>query len=127
MEAKLASMGLKSPASPAIRQFARQSLGAPTSSSITDTYLSPHSATLQSSSDDISTANSAAALASQRSKLKANARISAPANILLGASGFGGSDSMKSPLWNEKERVVERRSISPSPNRPSSTGSNLEG
>lgn len=126
MEAKLASMGLKSPASPAMRQFARQSLGA-TSSSIADAYLSPHSANLQSSLDEISSANSAAALASQRSKLKANARISAPANILLGASGFGASDSMKSPLWNEKERVVERRSVSPSPNRPRSTGSNLEG
>ena len=126
MDAKLAAMGLKSPASPAVRQFARQSLSG-------DTYLSPHSATtLPPAPVSLTTttpaedAAAAATLASQRAKLKASSRISAPANILLGASG---ADGVKSPLWSEKERVVERRSPSPSrrnAERPKSTGSTGE-
>lgn len=130
MEAKLASMGLKSPASPVIRQFARQSLGA----SAGDSYLSPNSAAAGVAAGGPSppspvTANmdeapAAATLASQRAKLKASSRTSAPANLLLGANGNGNGNgnasTEKSPLWSEKETVMERRSPSP---RPKSTGS----
>jgi hypothetical protein len=80
MEAKLASMGLKSPGlkgppSPSTRNFAnRQSLNA-------DSFLSPDAAMPSPSSD------AAATLAHQRAKLKANAahRISAPGTLLSSA------------------------------------------
>ena len=128
MEAKLAAMNLKSAPSPAaVRQFARQSLG-----SSSDAYLSPHATNTASVPSPTSATGSfddpaAATLASQRAKLKANSRISAPANILLGASG--GSLAMeappKSPMWNERDKAVERRSPSPGAGigRPKSTGS----
>lgn len=134
MESKLASMGLKGPPSPAIRQYARQSLG-----TANESYLSPHSATSTVTPSIPSPATSphalddpaAATLATQRAKLKQNSRISAPANILLGASG-GQDAGLKSPmLWSERERVAEGRSPSPSGvgngiGRPKSTGSTGE-
>ncbi|GAA5851780.1 hypothetical protein JCM9279_004404 [Rhodotorula babjevae] len=133
MEAKLASFGLKSPASPVVRQFARQSLAAstgaaaaagPPSSAALDLLAPPDAAAPPSAaSAAASSANSPAAstLASQRAKLKASARTSAPANLLLSASGGSASlgESLKSPLWAKDETVRER---SPSP-RPKSTGS----
>ncbi|BGO94133.1 Flap-structured DNA-binding and RNA-binding protein [Rhodotorula toruloides] len=112
IESKLASLGLsKSPASPAMRQFARQSLSAsnggpmPTSPA-PDSLLSPDSSA------------AASTLASQRAKLKASARTSAPANLLLSAGNTLG-EGPKSPLWSKEEVLRER---SPSP-RPHSTGS----
>ncbi|SCZ98496.1 BZ3500_MvSof-1268-A1-R1_Chr3-1g05422 [Microbotryum saponariae] len=121
MEAKVASLSLKGSTSPVVRQFARQSLG--------DSYLSPHSASNPSASvpgpPSPTAANSddptaAATLANQRAKLKATARTSAPANLLLSA----GHDANKSTssLWSEKETLLERRSPSPG-DRPRSTGS----
>jgi SAM domain (Sterile alpha motif) len=83
MEAKLASMNLKSPAfagSPTTRNF---SIGSGRASS-TDNFLSPDAANVVSSSDAANT------LAQQRAKLKAsNAahRISAPALASSGADG----------------------------------------
>ncbi|PRQ69848.1 hypothetical protein AAT19DRAFT_11869 [Rhodotorula toruloides] len=112
IESKLASLGLsKSPASPAMRQFARQSLAAsnggpmPTSPA-PDSLLSPDSSA------------AASTLANQRAKLKASARTSAPANLLLSAGTTLG-EGLKSPLWSKEEVLRER---SPSP-RPHSTGS----
>ncbi|BGP48152.1 Flap-structured DNA-binding and RNA-binding protein [Rhodotorula kratochvilovae] len=116
MEAKLASFGLKSPASPVVRQFARQSLAASGAAPAGAELLSPDLAgTAHAASPAAST------LASQRAKLKASARTSAPANLLLGASGGAASlgEGLKSPLWGKDETVRER---SPSP-RPKSTGS----
>lgn len=141
MEAKLFSMGLKSPASPAVREYARQSLSASASASLSshETYLSPHSAAATapaypvSPTSAIDTTDEAAAtkLANERAKLKANARISAPASMLSGANG--GGETLRSALWSERERVVEGRSPSPrtvsggasgrSLERPKSTGS----
>lgn len=125
MDAKLASMGLKTPASPAMRQFARQSLGAGAGAG--DSYLSPHSAhtaTLLPPSPVVGSTDdgpAASRLASERAKLKASSRTSAPANLLLNASN---STLMtdKSPLWSENQTVMERRSPSPE-SRPKSTGS----
>ncbi|KAK4053207.1 Flap-structured DNA-binding and RNA-binding protein [Microbotryomycetes sp. JL221] len=128
METRLASMSLKSPASPAVRQFARQSLGNPSSSS--DAYLSPHSASEQQqrasppspvmvTDEGQTTTGAASTLANQRAKLKANARTSAPATLHhLNVAGGGAYD--KSPLWSEKETLVERRTPSPGA-RPRST------
>ncbi|TNY19997.1 hypothetical protein DMC30DRAFT_353090, partial [Rhodotorula diobovata] len=126
MEAKLASFGLKSPASPVVRQFARQSLaasGAAAPPSPAVDLLAPPGAAGDSAHNHSSPA--ASTLASQRAKLKASARTSAPANLLLGASGGSASlgESLKSPLWAKDETVRER---SPSP-RPKSTGSAHDG
>ncbi|GJN89368.1 hypothetical protein Rhopal_002348-T1 [Rhodotorula paludigena] len=124
MEAKIASLGLKSPASPVVRQFARQSLAA-------SSNANAHSTSAGSAAPDsllsldlgASASNPAAStLASQRAKLKASARTSAPANLLLSASATsaaGLGEGLKSPLWGKDETVRER---SPSP-RPKSTGS----
>ncbi|GAA5898865.1 hypothetical protein JCM8208_005415 [Rhodotorula glutinis] len=138
IEHKLASFGLKSPASPVVRQFARQSLAAssgpaaaaagPPSPAALDLLAPPDAAGAgATSSASSASANSPAAstLASQRAKLKASARTSAPANLLLSASGGSASlgESLKSPLWGKDETVRER---SPSP-RPKSTGSAHDG
>ncbi|CEQ39144.1 SPOSA6832_00637, partial [Sporobolomyces salmonicolor] len=124
MEAKLASLGLKSPASPAIRQFARQSLGASANASLptanNDSFLSPNPNLAHTAAED---SIAASTLAAQRAKLKASARTSAPANLLLGAShGASAGEGLKSPLWSKEETLRER---SPSP-RPKSTGSTGE-
>lgn len=123
MEAKLASMGLKSPASPMLRQFARQSLGAGDSAG----FLSPNTALHDN--------EAAHTLAQQRAKLKAqNHRISAPGQLHGTAGGSSsGVDGLKSPLWNQanSEQVAESAGgRSPSPGasasvRPKSTGSNI--
>ena len=132
MEAKLASFGLKSPASPVVRQFARQSLAAsgaaaPPSPAALDLLAPPDASAGAGTTSSAAAANSPAAstLASQRAKLKASARTSAPANLLLSASGGSASlgESLKSPLWAKDETVRER---SPSP-RPKSTGSAHDG
>ncbi|GAA6056686.1 hypothetical protein JCM3770_006467 [Rhodotorula araucariae] len=119
IEAKLASFGLKSPASPVVRQFARQSLAASGSAAPQAPPASAAAAELLS--PDHAASPAASTLASQRAKLKASARTSAPANLLLGASGGAAAlgDGLKSPLWGAEETVRER---SPSP-RPKSTGS----
>ncbi|KAM0787902.1 hypothetical protein ACM66B_003951 [Microbotryomycetes sp. NB124-2] len=127
MEAKLASLGLQSPASPVVRQFARQSLG-----HSSDAYLSPHSAALAGATTTTALDGSrasppspvtstmddgpaASTLASQRAKLKASSRTSAPANLHVNA----GLQTDKSLLWSEKETLVERRSPSPGARPPS--------
>ncbi|CAH7672541.1 protein VTS1 [Phakopsora pachyrhizi] len=124
MEAKLAQLSHKSPASPVVRQFARQSLGhnINNSTSSNEPYLSPNSALLNDSSGSNGGANDAATLlANQRAKLKANAanRVSAPGHLL-------GDHSLKSPKWSNFSGTVEEegnsRSTSP---RPKSTGSDL--
>ncbi|GAA5977793.1 hypothetical protein JCM11641_006074 [Rhodosporidiobolus odoratus] len=118
MEAKLASLGLKSPASPAVRQFARQSLGVSRPANTEEGLLSPNA-----NMTDTAPSPAANTLANQRAKLKASSRTSAPANLLLGASnGHSLSEGLKSPLWSKEETVRER---SPSP-RPKSTGSTGE-
>lgn len=116
MEAKLASMGLKSPASPVVRQFARQSLGA-NANNEGGNYLSPASA-LNMDND---------LLASQRAKMKAQAhRISAP-GTLSSSNNFGSnSTGGGSNLWGglAPEAIAESvRSSSPVSQRPKSTGS----
>ena len=114
MDAKLASMGLKSPASPVIRQFARQSMGA-----TGNEFLSPHSAM---NNED----NAASLLASQRAKLKAQAhRTSAPGTL---ASNNFGNERATGGLWGSAttpEAIAEQsvRSSSPNSQRPKSTGS----
>ncbi|KAK4047978.1 Flap-structured DNA-binding and RNA-binding protein [Microbotryomycetes sp. JL201] len=118
MEAKLASLGLRSPASPIVRQFARQSLGQ------SETYLSPHTATLDNSrasppspvTSTMDDGPAASTLANQRAKLKASSRTSAPANLHPANALLVD----KSPLWSERETLVERRSPSPGA-RPRST------
>jgi len=141
MDAKLASLGLKTPASPALRQFARQSLGAmpitdPASAAAAN-FLSPNSAMLQppqsarsvsgsSIPSQIAEENStdaATLLAQQRARLNANAanRISAPGSLLSAHD----HTSLRSPLWSQanSEQVAERSTRSPSPDgRASSAG-----
>ncbi|KAG0148173.1 hypothetical protein CROQUDRAFT_41826 [Cronartium quercuum f. sp. fusiforme G11] len=127
MEAKLAQLSMKSPASPVVRQFARQSLGAtnnnPPASATAESYLSPNSALLNESTN--SSNDAAILLANQRAKLqKASAanRVSAPVQLL------GDNNSLKSPKWNNHSGTVNEeefhngRSSSP---RPKSTGSDL--
>ncbi|KAH9807886.1 hypothetical protein DFH28DRAFT_710935 [Melampsora americana] len=123
MEAKLAQLSMKSPASPVVRQFARQSLGTSINTP-TETYLSPNSALLNEStnSNNGSASEAAALLANQRAKLKASSanRVSAPVQLLA-------DNSLKSPKWNNHSGTVEEESSinrSPSP-RPKSTGSDL--
>lgn len=137
MDAKLASLGLKSPASPAVRQFARQSLGAmPMGDSAG--FLSPNSAMLQppprgsststGNIDNTSASDSADAatlLAAQRARLNAHAanRISAPGSLLSAYDTTGAS--LRSPLWSQanSEQVAERSGRSPSPDGRSSNAS----
>ncbi|BGP16146.1 hypothetical protein JCM10213_006080 [Rhodosporidiobolus nylandii] len=122
MEAKLASLGLKSPASPVVRQFARQSLGVSGRAPQTDEGLLSPNPQDGAGSGPSSLAQST--LANQRAKLKASSRTSAPANLLLGAANNASlSEGLKSPLWSKEETLRER---SPSP-RPKSTGSTTEG
>jgi len=124
MEQKMSSMGVKSPSSPMIRQFARSSLGPNTNPNTlaNEAYLSPNLNQNGGGGDQDSAQST---LAAQRAKLKASSRTSAPANLLLGNSmngqglGVGTGEGLKSPLWSKEETVRER---SPSP-RPKSTGS----
>lgn len=136
MDAKLASLGLKTPASPAVRQFARQSLGAMPMGDAAG-FLSPSSAMLQppprsSSSSNPNnnpndspsshdSADAATLLAAQRARLNAHAanRISAPGSLL---SAYDTTSSIRSPLWSQanSEQVAERRDgRSPSPSNAS--------
>jgi len=120
-------MGVKSPSSPMIRQFARSSLGPNTNPNTlaNEAYLSPN---LNSNGGGGDQDAAQSTLAAQRAKLKASSRTSAPANLLLGNSmngqglGVGTGEGLKSPLWSKEETVRER---SPSP-RPKSTGSTGE-
>jgi len=128
MEAKLASMSLKSPglksnmpSSPSTRNFTstanpnRQSLAFDSTSS----FLSPDTANGVSNSSD-----AAATLAQQRAKLKAsNAahRISAPA---LASSGERGTWAAASSLGQVAERdssPIQEISVEPKSSRPQST------
>ncbi|WAR53475.1 hypothetical protein PtB15_2B906 [Puccinia triticina] len=118
MEAKLAQLSKMSPASPIVRQFARQSLGPNVNTSSNEPYLSPNSALLGDSNNFNASSNDAAALlASQRAKLQSKAanRLSAPGQLL-------GDSSLKSPKWSHFSGTVEEeaqsRSVSP---RPKST------
>jgi hypothetical protein len=96
MEAKLASLGLKSPtglkspASPGARAFARQS----------DAFLSPQTAQMYSPGGE-----AAATLAAQRAKLKAN-RVSAPGTFTGDQRNFTGGNL---------DQVREQRGGSPNP------------
>lgn len=143
MEAKLAQLSSKSPASPVVRQFARQSLGA-------DAFLSPHTGNVLSDSTNSHlnaslgpSSDAAALLERQRAKLKAN-RVSAPGSLLgsstgPGAGGAGSESGSRSPRWGSPGPDDEGRySRSPSPHRgmglgkagpgdvrPKSTGSEL--
>ena len=115
MEAKLASMGLKSPAlpaSPSTRTFGSSLRG----QSVTgDNFLSPDSANVATGTGD-----AAATLAQQRAKLKANAahRISAPGTL----AQF--SESVRGNAWPTSQlgQVAER---APSPNREASRDAKL--
>ncbi|PLW53290.1 hypothetical protein PCANC_06183 [Puccinia coronata f. sp. avenae] len=118
MEAKLAQLSKMSPASPVVRQFARQSLGANMNAASNEPYLSPNSALLNESNSYNGSSNDAAALlASQRAKLQSKAanRVSAPGQLL-------GDNSLKSPKWSNFSGPVEEegqsRATSP---RPKST------
>ncbi|PWN23395.1 hypothetical protein BCV69DRAFT_281007 [Microstroma glucosiphilum] len=106
MEAKLASLGLKSPgglkspASPGARGFARQS----------EAFLSPQTAQMYSPGGE-----AAATLAAQRAKLKAN-RVSAPGTFTGDQRNFTGGNL---------DQVREQRGGSPNPLDDS--GRNLPG
>lgn len=117
MEAKLSSMGFKPPqASPAAKQFARLNMATSDNTAGSD-YLTP-----QAAAD-----NAANTLAQQRARLNKSAahRISAPGT--LSAHYNNGSGEPKSAgLWTQNE-VNERRSPSPSGQRPKSTGSDFSG
>ncbi|POW01594.1 hypothetical protein PSTT_12369 [Puccinia striiformis] len=122
MEAKLAQLTKMSPASPIVRQFARQSLGTNVNNPSNEPFLSPNSALLSESNSFNGGANDAAAtLASQRAKLQSKAanRVSAPGQLL-------GDSSLKSPKWSNFSGTVEEeaqsRSASP---RPKSTSSEI--
>ncbi|KAG8880400.1 hypothetical protein FRB97_000872 [Tulasnella sp. 331] len=125
MDARLASMGLKSPGlpgSPAVRSFSagsgpagvstRQSVGGADPSS----FLSPESANNNAGGDAAST------LAQQRARLKANAahRISAP-GTLTSESG------RPATIWSQTSltQVVERAPSPASDLSPSSASSNI--
>lgn len=113
---KFGSMSLnKSPSSSLARSYARQSLAGP-SPGQTNGSTSLYGTTDSLLPPDLN-ASAASTLAQQRAKLKASARTSAPANLLLGASGGGLSlgDSIKSPLWAREETLQEQRSPSPLP------------
>lgn len=133
MEAKLASMGLKSPALPASpstqRTFGssltsglnRQSMaGGDPSSPMVSSFLSPDSANNLPTNNDSGSSAAAATLAQQRAKLKANAahRISAPGTL---SQQF--ASTVQSWPSSSLGQVVER---APSPNNqpPAQTRSN---
>ncbi|GAA5943305.1 Vts1p [Sporobolomyces koalae] len=129
MEQKMSTLGLKSPSSPMIRQFARSSLGPnPTNPNTiaNQEFLSPNPE--DSSSSSMTTAGSTQ---HRGTKLSSSTRTSAPANLLLSSSnatggvGLGMGEGLRSPLWSKEETVRER---SPSPaqtgqgtSRPKST------
>ncbi|KAG8907900.1 hypothetical protein FRB99_001760 [Tulasnella sp. 403] len=142
MEAKLASMGLKSPAlppSPSVRSFgagtppvgssgSRQSV----SNIETSIYLSPDSAQNSQSTSTAGSGNAgadaAATLAQQRAKLKANAshRVSAPGPLVSEANVRPNSMWTQSSLSQVAERAPSPASgdLSPTPSsnaRPKST------
>lgn len=145
MDAKLASLGLKTSASPAVRQLARQSLGAmpmgdaagflsPSSAMLPPPPRSSSTSTLNSndspqSSSAHDSADAATLLAAQRARLNAHAtnRISAPGSLL---SAYDASNSLRSPLWSQAntEQVAERASSrdgrSPSPDGRASNSNN---
>ncbi|KAJ1303197.1 hypothetical protein OPQ81_011396 [Rhizoctonia solani] len=110
MEAKLASLGLKSPgppASPSARSFNRQSIG-PESVN----FLSPDSAAVPPSPGGAGSGDAAATLAQQRARLKAtNAahRISAPGTLA--------ADAARANVWSATSlsQVAEQRGPSPTP------------
>jgi hypothetical protein len=117
MEAKLASMGLKSPplpASPSARTFG-SSLTRQSAAGDASNYLSPDSANMATGSGD-----AAATLAQQRAKLKANAahRISAPGTL----AQF--SESVRGNAWPTSQlgQVAERAT---SPNREANRDAKL--
>ncbi|CAE6426741.1 hypothetical protein ACGC1H_005630 [Rhizoctonia solani] len=109
MEAKLASLGLKSPgppASPSARSFNRQSTG-PESVN----FLSPDSAAVPPSPGGPGSGDAAATLAQQRARLKAtNAahRISAPGTLA--------TDAARANVWSATSlSQVAERGPSPTP------------
>ncbi|KAG8696420.1 hypothetical protein FRC11_000737, partial [Ceratobasidium sp. 423] len=109
MEAKLASLGLKSPgppASPSARSFNRQSIG-PESLN----FLSPESAAVPPSPGGAGSGDAAATLAQQRARLKAtNAahRISAPGTLA--------ADAARANVWSATSlSQVAERGPSPTP------------
>ncbi|CUA69712.1 Protein VTS1 [Neurospora crassa OR74A] [Rhizoctonia solani] len=109
MEAKLASLGLKSPgppASPSARSFNRQSTG-PESAN----FLSPDSAAVPPSPGGAGSGDAAATLAQQRARLKAtNAahRISAPGTLA--------TDAARANVWSATSlSQVAERGPSPTP------------
>lgn len=109
MEAKLASLGLKSPgppASPSARSFNRQSIG-PESAN----FLSPESAAVPPSPGGAGSGDAAATLAQQRARLKAtNAahRISAPGTLA--------ADAARANVWSASSlSQVAERGPSPGP------------
>ncbi|KAG8739359.1 hypothetical protein FRC10_005750 [Ceratobasidium sp. 414] len=107
MEAKLASLGLKSPglpASPSARSFNRQSMA-------DINFLSPDSAAVPPSPGGPGSSDAAATLAQQRARLKAtNAahRISAPGTLA--------ADAARANVWSATSlSQVNERGPSPSP------------
>ncbi|KAG8717395.1 hypothetical protein FRC08_007553 [Ceratobasidium sp. 394] len=107
MEAKLASLGLKSPglpASPSARSFNRQSMA-------DANFLSPDSAAVPPSPGGAGSSDAAATLAQQRARLKAtNAahRISAPGTLA--------ADAARANVWSATSlSQVAERGPSPSP------------
>lgn len=123
MEAKLASMGLKSPglksnmpSSPSARNFSgnlsanRQSLAVESSS-----FLSPDSAAVTANNE------AAATLAQQRAKLKANAahRISAPALAGAGGANVWGGNSLGQVAERISDGDNSQEITIPSPSAPS--------
>ncbi|MBW0523449.1 hypothetical protein O181_063164 [Austropuccinia psidii MF-1] len=125
MEAKLAQLSLKSPASPVVRQFARQSLGTSINTPSMEPFLSPNAALFSDSNgfnSSVGSNDAAALLANQRAKLQAKAanRVSAPGQLL------GDNNSLKSPKWSNFSGPVEEEGFSRSPSpRPKSTGADL--
>ena len=119
MEAKLASLNLKSPglksglpASPTTLNFNpnRQSLALDNSSN----YLSPDSANVAAGNND-----AAATLAQQRAKLNASHRISAP--VLASPGGDGRASWGPSQLSQVSEQQAPAQEIVINPSRPKSS------
>ncbi|QRV77452.1 VTS1 RNA-binding family SAM domain protein [Ceratobasidium sp. AG-Ba] len=111
MEAKLASLGLKSPglpASPSARSFNRQSMA-------DANFLSPDSAAVPPSPGGAGSSDAAATLAQQRARLKAtNAahRISAPGTLA--------ADAARANVWSATSlSQVAERGPSPGPDTSS--------
>ncbi|KAN0065214.1 Flap-structured DNA-binding and RNA-binding protein [Thecaphora frezii] len=113
MEAKLASLGLKSPSGTPTRNFQRQSSDAAG-------FLSPNVAAMYAQGNS----DAASALAAQRAKLKAN-RTSAPGTLLGEGRNFSGGN-----LDQVQERSIERGGspANDAASRPKSTDlSNMAG